>query len=251
MQVLENILRDSVLKAGDTALKLAKKGPRRWLKADGTPVTEADLEADRILHEALAKAPIKAGWQSEESAPEAPEDEYFWLTDPIDGTREFANGGDGWCVSVALVKNGSPVLAAIYAPVKQLFFTACAGQGAFQNEQAIATTNHGPLEGAQLLGNMSLARKFPEAKVEGLHALALRLAHIANGSHDGMAAFGPKQDWDIAAGDLLVREAGGISSDLQGNALIYGRKNQARSGVVAAGAHLHGNLIARTAEPTR
>jgi myo-inositol-1(or 4)-monophosphatase len=246
LQALETILRDAVLRAGDQALALAKKGARQWLKSDGTPVTEADLEADRILREHLSQAPLDAGWQSEESAPQVPEQSCFWLADPIDGTREFANGGQGWCVSVALIDRGEPILAAIYVPSSEILFLAKAKQGAMQNDQPLRTSMQDNLESASLLGNMSLKKLFPEAEVNVLHALALRMANIANANHDGLAAFGHKQDWDIAAGDLLIREAGGISTDLQGERLIFGRPGAKRSGLVAAGQNLHPQLITRT-----
>lgn len=249
MQVLEKYLRDAVLAAGDAALAISRKGARRWLKVDGTPVTEADIEADRILREALARAPLAAGWQSEESSPQVPDESTFWLADPIDGTAEFARGGEGWCVAVALIEKGKPVLAAIYAPREQRLYLATSGKGAMLNDQPMRTSQQQTIIDASLLGNASLARKFPEARVQSLHALALRLAAIAEGRHDGMLAFGPKQDWDIAAGDLLVREAGGKASDLSGASLTYGQKGQTRSGVVAAAPSLHASLIARTREP--
>lgn len=245
MQALERILTQAVLAAGERALSLSRASPRRWLKPDGTPVTEADIAADEILRAHLGTALQGAGWQSEESAPACPAEESFWIVDPIDGTSEYAAKGPGWCVAAALIHHGEPVLAAIYAPVNERLFTAAKGEGAKLNGKPIRVSETG-LAGARLLANASNARRFPEAEVRSLHAIALRLCAVAEAAHDGMFAVGPKQDWDIAAGDLIVREAGGRVSDLGGTPLVYGRPGQRRSGVIAGGPVLHQEIIART-----
>lgn len=208
-------------------------------------MTEADIAADEILGSHLAGALEGAGWQSEESSAGVPPEPSFWIADPIDGTREFAAGGPGWCVAVALIQQGEPVLAAIYAPVTDRLFTAAKGQGAKRNGQPIRVSQAG-LQGARLLANASNAHRFPEAQVKSLHAIALRLCAVAEAAHDGMFAAGPKQDWDLAAGDLIVREAGGRVSDLAGQPLVYGQPGQRRSGVIAGGPVLHPQIIART-----
>ncbi|MDP4822472.1 MAG: 3'(2'),5'-bisphosphate nucleotidase CysQ, partial [Aestuariivirgaceae bacterium] len=182
------------------------------------------------------------------SAPAAPAENRFWLVDPIDGTQSFAKGDSGWCVAVALIHNGAPELAGIFAPVSGLLYTATAGHGAFCNGAAITTSRRAGLEGARLIANAAALSQagFPTVERASLHSIALRLCAVASGAQDGMLAIGPKKDWDIAAGDLIVREAGGRASDLQGAALLYGHGAPKRSGVLASGPNLHQEMISRT-----
>lgn len=253
MQGLEASLTKAVRAAGDAALAMSRAGFRRWLKPDGTPVTQADLTADAILREHLGEALPDAGWQSEESAAAPPAQGRYWLADPIDGTASFARGDSGWCVAVALIENHRPVLAAIYAPAMDMLWLAGAGRGAFRNGAPILASTRERLEGARLIANSSTlaperwARPFPPVERASLHAMQLRLCFVGEARQDATIAIGPKQDWDLAAGDLIVSEAGGRVSDLQGQPLRYGIAGMARSGLVAAGAGLHAEIIALTA----
>lgn len=249
MQALETMLKDALEEAGTRALTLSRTGYKRWMNEDGSPVTEADLAADEILSKRLRAALPDAGWQSEESATSVPQEHRFWLVDPIDGTKSFAGGSSGWCVAVALIHNGAPELAGIFAPVTGLLYTAIKGRGAFCNGLAITASPRRELEGARLIANAaSLAQHgFPPVERASLHSIALRLCAVATAAQDGMLALGPKHDWDVAAGDLIVREAGGRVSDLEGAALRYGLSGHKRSGVLASGPNLHQEMIARTA----
>lgn len=249
MQALESILHDALEEAGNRALDLQRRGFRRWTKPDGSPVTEADLAADAILEKRLRAALPDAGWQSEESGENVPAQDRFWLVDPVDGTSAFASNGSGWCVAVALIENGSPILSGVFAPVTATMFIAIRGRGAFRNGAAISASGRTGLEGASLIASAaSLVRQqFPPVRRASLHSMALRLCAVAEGAQDGMFSIGPKHDWDVAAGDLLVREAGGTASDLAGAPLRYGLAGQRRSGVVASGPHIHPEILAHAA----
>ena len=250
MQALETILKDALEEAGTRALQLSRTGYKRWTKQDGSPVTEADLAADEILMKRLRPALPEAGWQSEESATEVPPENRFWIVDPIDGTAAFAGGEPGWCVAVALIHNGAPELAGIFAPVSGIFFTAVKGEGAKRNGQLITVSMRPELEGAHLIARAApLAQhNYPPVNRTSLYSIALRLCAVAEGSKDGMLAIGPKQDWDIAAGDLIVREAGGGVSDLGGTPLRFGLAGHKRSGVIAAGAKIHPQMVAQAVQ---
>ena len=250
MQALETILKDALEEAGTRALQLSRSGYKRWTKQDGSPVTEADLAADEILMKRLRPALPEAGWQSEESATEVPAENRFWIVDPIDGTAAFAGGEPGWCVAVALIHNGTPELAGIFAPISGTFFTAMKGEGAKRDGKTIFASGRPELEGAHLIARPAplALHNYPPVNRTSLHSIALRLCAVAEGSKDGMLAIGPKQDWDIAAGDLIVREAGGGASDLGGTPLRFGLAGHKRSGVIAAGAKIHPQMVAQAAQ---
>ena len=250
MQALETILKDALEEAGTRALQLSRSDYKRWTKQDGSPVTEADLAADEILMKRLRAALPEAGWQSEESATEVPAENRFWIVDPIDGTAAFAGGEPGWCVAVALIHNGTPELAGIFAPISGTFFTAMKGEGAKRDGKTISASSRPELEGAHLIARPAplALHNYPPVNRTSLHSIALRLCAVAEGSKDGMLAIGPKQDWDIAAGDLIVREAGGGASDLGGTPLRFGLAGHKRSGVIAAGAKIHPQMVAQAAQ---
>ncbi len=248
MQALETILQDALEEAGTRALTLSRTGFKRWLKEDGSPVTQADLEADTILQNRLRAALPEAGWQSEESGSSVPQEPRFWLVDPIDGTASYAKADPGWCVAVALINHGAPELAGIFAPVSGAMFMARAGHGATRNGKPIQASPRTTLEGARLIANAKALEThgFPAVTRASLHSMCLRLCAVAEGEKDGMFTIGPKHDWDVAAGDLIVREAGGLATDLSGAVLRYGQPGQQRSGVVAAAPDIHAQIIART-----
>jgi myo-inositol-1(or 4)-monophosphatase len=136
------------------------------------------------------------------------------VVDPIDGTRAFIAGRNDWSVSAALVEDGRPVLAALFAPVTDELFLAVAGGGVTRNGAPIRVSDGGGLEATRAAGPQrrldALARHVPSIqKMPRVHSLALRLARVATGELD-VTLVGPNShDWDLAAADLLVHEAGG------------------------------------------
>ena len=242
------LLFNAVREAGALALSLQGQGLRHWQKSDGSPVTEADLAVDRLLRERLAAARPTYGWLSEETPDGAArlEAEALWIADPIDGTRSFAAGGDCWCVAVALIRAGRPCLAAIYRPATEEFFSAIAGQGARRNGSAIAVRD-GAIAGARVIGTSNALSLFDgqpiAGQAPGALPLQLRLAAVASGVADGAVSLGRKNDWDLAAGDLLVQEAGGRAGSLAGETFVYNRHESWQQGLLAAGASRHRALI--------
>jgi myo-inositol-1(or 4)-monophosphatase len=244
---LTHHLAATVREAGALALKSFKSPIKSWMKVGDSPVSEADIAVDALLRERLDATGLAAAWLSEETEddPARLTADRVWIVDPIDGTRAFLSGRTDWCVSVALAERGRPVAGAIYAPATDDLFLASAGGGATLNGRSISATEGPSLERARVAGpERRLARLAPfgivaEPKV---HALALRIAWVAQGRLD-IALAGPNSnDWDLAAADLLVHEAHGALTTLAGETLVYNRPKPQHNALFAAGRARHRTL---------
>ncbi len=213
-----DLLRRAVMAGGRLAAKLQGGHPRSWRKCDGTLVSEADLAVDRLLSERLHTARPDYGWWSEESAYVPPcGNAPVWLVDPIDGTRSYLKGRADWCVAGALLENGRPVLAAVAEPGAGSLFWAVRGKGAYRNGDALHVSDRQELARARAFADRNrLARKtawrhpWPPLRHHRIGSFILRLARIAAGEADLLISFTPKAPWDLAPGQLLVEEAGGV-----------------------------------------
>ena len=248
----------AVQQAGSVAKSFFGGQFKQWNKVGDSPVTEADIAANDILHK-LLMAPGD-GWLSEESEndPTRLQARRVWVIDPIDGTRAFIAGREDWSVSAALVVDGRPVAAALYAPVTDELFLATVGEGAIRNGAPIRATTGNELNGARVGGPKRMMERVVErgtglVVLPRIHSLALRLARVADGTLDAAVAGGNGHDWDLAAADLLVHEAGGLMSGLDGRALTYNRPDPVHSVLIAAGRERHEALVnvirAQTSEP--
>ena len=247
------LLVDAVHRAGDIALGFFCKQPKTWEKSPGHWVSEADLAANAYLETALRGARPDYGWVSEESEGEtapaagAP----YWLVDPIDGTSAFLRGRPEFAVSVALIEGGVPVVAAVCNPATAELFDAWAGGGVRLNGEPARASNRAALEGARLVVSRTEYRdldwhgKLGALEVEALSSIAYKLALVAAGRFDATATLWAKSTWDIAGGDLLVREAGGRVTDGSGRDFDYGDPARHVSSMIAAGAALHAPLLER------
>ena len=244
------LLHDAVREAGELGRALSKRRDlKRWTKPDGSQVTEGDLAINELFEDRLRKARPGYGWLSEET-PDAPArmaQERLWIIDPIDGTRAFIEGRKEWCVAAALAVNGRPVLAAVYRPKLEEFYWASAGGGASLNGSALTIPDTDSLLGARIAGNRKALKQLDHLgiteDVSGALPLQLRLAHVAAGRLDAAVSVGKRNDWDLAAGELLVIEAGGAVSAVSGEGYIYNRPEPWQQGLVAAGAKRHAALI--------
>jgi myo-inositol-1(or 4)-monophosphatase len=243
------LLAAAVREAGVLALKYFRGQLKSWTKGEGdSPVTEADIASNELLRERLL-APGD-GWLSEESEndPSRLDARRVWVVDPIDGTRAYMAGREDWSISAALVENGRPVAAALYAPATEELFLALAGAGATRNDVPIQAGDGRSLDGARVAGPKRMlerinARAPSLIVVPRIHSLALRLARVAHGELDAAVAGGSGHDWDLAAADLLVHEAGGMMTVLDGKPLIYNRPAPVHGVLVAAGRQRHNALI--------
>jgi myo-inositol-1(or 4)-monophosphatase len=238
-------LAEAAREAGALALAFFRQGAatsaRINSKAGGSPVTEADLAVDAFLKTRLGEAFPEAGWLSEETAddPERLERRMLVIVDPIDGTRAFARGDSRWAVSVALVADGRPVAAVVHAPALGETFLAARNGGAEVNGAPISVS--APLDprrfsaagpkpilqsiGATLAATVEISPRVP--------SLAYRLCLAARGAIDFAVAAGNSHDWDVAAADLLVEEAGGRLVDASGERLTYNRPQVRRGPLLA------------------
>ena len=242
-------LASAVREAGALALHMFRGRPASWIKGASSPVSEADLAVDALLRERLL-AIRDAGWLSEESEddPARLQRAEVWVVDPIDGTRAYLAGLAEWVIAVALVRLGRPLVAALYAPVSDELFLSIAGGGATLNGAPIQASAGDQLAGATFSGAKrrldSLAAVEPRiVTAPRIPSLALRLARVATGALDGTFAAPNSHDWDLAAADLLVHEAGGLVTTLTGESLIYNRPDPVHGALVAAGRARHELLL--------
>lgn len=240
--------------AGVIALRHFGKDPEVWDKAGGAgPVSAADLEVDRLLREELIAARPGYGWLSEETTdgPERLDAERVFIVDPIDGTRSFLAGAAGWAVSLAVVERGRAVAAVVHMPKLGRTYAAEAGGGATRNGAAIRPSARTALEGASVLSNAaSLAPEHwpggvPPVTRHFRSSLAHRLCLAAEGRFDAMLALRDAWEWDVAAAELIAREAGAQVTTRTGEALRLNNPRPLVAGVIAAGPALHSALIDR------
>lgn len=246
----------SVREAGALALSMFGTPIKNWIKGTSSPVCEADIAVDQLLRERLRAAEPGFAWLSEETAddPVRLEARHVWIVDPIDGTRGYLASKPDWAVSAALVEDGRPVAAALFAPATDEFFLAIAGRGATRNGEAIAVAPGSGLENLRTAGPKNFLEKVaplapPFTVVPRIHSLALRLARVAQGELDAAIAGGNSHDWDLAAADLLVHEAGGALTPLGGGPLMYNRPVPRHGMLVAAGRDRHAGLLALLNDP--
>ena len=231
----------AVRDAGALALTTFQGTLKHWTKGQqNSPVSEADLAVDALLKERLAAPGV--AWLSEETEDDRARlaARRVWVVDPIDGTRAYIAGLPEWTISVALVEDSRPVLAALFAPATGELFTALAGGGAACNGTPIRVTSGDTLAGTRISGPKrameDLAIVEPTLAIQPrVPSLALRLARVAQGRIDAAYAGGNSHDWDLAAADLLVHEAGGILTTLAGETAAYNRPEPVHGPLVAAG----------------
>jgi len=219
-------------------------------KHGGSPVTEADLLANSALEQRLKARFPEAGWLSEETVddPSRLSRRVVVIVDPIDGTRGFVAGDPRWAVSVGFVLDGRPIVGVVHAPALDETYAAVRGEGATLNGASIAVSNRTVLAGARAAGPKAsaaavLTAGLPLEIIPKIPSLAYRLAQVARGTIDVAIASGDSHDWDIAAADLIVHEAGGRLTSLDGEVPTYNRHDLTHGALYAASACLHNTLL--------
>jgi myo-inositol-1(or 4)-monophosphatase len=251
------LLRATVREAAELALSFKTGAIAHGRKDDGSPVSEADHAVDQLLAARLRTARPDYGWLSEESAPDLKRHgaQRTFILDPIDGTRDFLRGGKDWTVAISIIEEGTPILAVIANPARDETYEARAGRGAYLNGRRIFASKASHLEGARIVVSRSAAAKnpwrgpWPGAVLTGANALAYRLALVASGEADVAFALNPKWEWDIAAGALLVSEAGGAITSASGAPLQFNSPEAKVSGFIAAAPKLHPVVVERLRKP--
>ena len=235
------VFEEAGLAAGRVILDIRNGGPTTRYKSDRSPVTEADEQAERIIVQALAThfpdIPViaeEAAARGEMPGVEAGE---FFLVDPLDGTKEFINGHDDFTVNIALVRAGKPVIGFVYAPALGLAYGGCDGEAsklviaadftiasrtpiracpARERPIALASRSHRSAETDDFLSRTGAS------EIRSIGS-SLKFCLLAEGEADLYPRFGRTMEWDTAAGDAVLRAAGGLTSGLDGAPLEYGK----------------------------
>ena len=245
--------------AGDIALDYFRHGEPTHAEVShkdcGSPVTEADLRIDRFLRDRLGALAPDFGWLSEETvdSPERLGREAVFVVDPIDGTRGFAAGDPCFSICVALVVDGRPFFGIVLAPALDEMFIATAGGGARCNGSPISVSDRRELAGARLSAPEPMASDLRRSGLSfrlqpRLPSLAMRLLRVADGDFDAALARKNACDWDIAAADLILHEAGGALTDFSGRTPLYNQAEPRHPALAAAPAGLQAELVRAAAE---
>jgi myo-inositol-1(or 4)-monophosphatase len=236
------LLTGAAREAGALALTYFQQNPKTWPKGETSIVSEADYAVDKLLATRLIGARPDYGWISEETVedPAQRAGPRVFIVDPIDGTKGFLAGGSEWTISLAVVEKGRPIAAALFAPALGTMFQAVAGEGAFVDGQRMSVSGRTDLAGATVAGSRRLVREALEIASVSLEyrgfisSLAYRFALVAAGEVDVGIARPGAYDWDLAASDLLVHEAGGRLADLSGRCPRYNEADRRHPTLLAS-----------------
>jgi myo-inositol-1(or 4)-monophosphatase len=228
-------------------------------KGKDNPVTQADLEADRALKRLLHDPFPEYGWLSEETADSEArlKCRRVWIVDPLDGTKEFIQGIPEFCVAVALVEEGHPVLGVTYNPITHEMFWSARGMGCHLNTEAVRVTRTRVLRRANVLASRSETARgewevfHGRLKVSPTGSVAYKLALVAAGKGDATFTRSPKNEWDIASGAALLAEAGGTMTDIHGTMIRFNQRRVKVAGMIADNTVLHEQLVKIAPHPER
>lgn len=234
------LIADVAREAGAIALKYFRRDPEVWWKGGVSPVSEADYAVDRFLRKELLAARPDYGWLSEETALADQElaRERVFVVDPIDGTRAFIAGRPIWCISIGVVHRGESIVGVLECPELSETYRALRGGGAFRNGERLAVKPAG--DAFVVAGPKAMVSELPSKILQKTRAygyvpsLAYRIAMVASGALDATFVKPNAHDWDLAAADVILREAGGVIRDARGNTPSYAGPDP-KKGALAAG----------------
>lgn len=252
------LLTEAARAAGEIALHRRRAGFETWDKPAGQgPVTDADLEIDRMLRAELTAARPDYAWFSEETADDVAARraaERVFLVDPIDGTRAFARGEAGFSHALSVVEAGRVTAAVVHLPAREETYAATLGGGATKDGAALAPSAREALEGAEVLATQAGLRADrwpggpPPVARHFRNSLAWRLCLVAEGRFDASISLGPVWEWDASA-CLIAAEAGAAVADARGGAPAFNVEDPRLPGLIAAAPALMAPLLARLAPP--
>ena len=221
-----------------------------WSKSGNHPVTDADIAVNDHLERVLRTARPGYGWLSEETQDDASRHACprTFVIDPIDGTRAFIDGRPHFAVCVAVIQEGRAVAGVVFNPMKDELYAASLGGGATLNGKPIRATDTAGVEGCNMVGYPRKFRRqgWPAMNTRISNSMAYRMVLVASGEADATVSFTPKSDWDVAAAELIAREAGALVTNLDGVPFRYDAQSVREFGVVCANPALHGLLLERT-----
>lgn len=233
---IENIAK----KAGKVVLNIYNNKFDINYKHDNSPITEADLQSNKIICESLKKLypdlPIMSEENKQISYKERKLWDYYFCIDPIDGTKEFINKNDEFTINIALMKENTPILGVVYAPVLDEIYTAKKGSGAFKNGQKLPLkTNNSQEEKVYVVASKSHLSKETQEFIDSIDSKeieqvskgsSLKLCMVAEGVADIYPRLAPTMEWDTAAADAIVRESGKMTYQFDSNTpLVYNKSD--------------------------
>ncbi|MAZ46835.1 MAG: hypothetical protein CMM98_04590 [Rickettsiales bacterium] len=231
----------AIIEAGKIALELQKKIEVKY-KAKNQPVTNADIEINNFLLDFLKKKTPTFGWLSEESLDDRSrfESDFFWCLDPIDGTRSYIIGKPEYTISLALIKKFKPIFGIVYNPITKEYFHAQENKGAFCNNIKIKVNSKKKFELCSLavsnseINILKSYNFFNNKIIKKIGSIAYKIALVAKGKIDVAMSLTKKNDWDLAAADLLIKEARGTIMETNGKKIIYNTQDLNINSVMAA-----------------
>ena len=236
-KIVEGLI-GNFLEAGDLAIQLREKGLEKKIKADNTPVSNGDLEVNKLISNKISEVTPDLPIISEETSENKNNLNLrdFWLVDPIDGTYDYINNLDEFTINAGLIVNNRPVAGLIYAPAKQRMFYSYEKGSAFEYSKGkkINLSNK-PYKSTKDLKFISYSNKIkPEiqkiyndlgVKENIRMKSSLKFCVVAAGEFDGYVAEPRAYEWDIAAGHAILEHSGGTVTDFDGNEILYGKKD--------------------------
>jgi myo-inositol-1(or 4)-monophosphatase len=238
------IARAAADEAAGIILHHYQQGAEAWEKKEDNPLTIADLESDAAIARRLRAAFPSDAILSEEtvSDPARVANPRVWIVDPMDGTKEFTKKIPEFCVSIALVERGVPVVGAIKNPVTGVSIWAAKGAGCFRDGKPVRVSSVSRLEDAVMIASRTEISRDKFAAHQGwfkelrpVGSIAWKMACVAAGEGDLNVSLAPKNEWDVAAGDCLVTEAGGVYVAFDGKRRVYNQPDTLIETFMAAG----------------
>ena len=236
-KITENLI-PSFEEAGNISLKLRKQGLKKEIKKDNTPVTNGDIEVNKLITDKIGNLTPNIEIVSEESPANKSNENLktFWLIDPIDGTHDYINDRDEFTINAALIINNKPEIGIIYAPAKKRLFYTHAQNHCFEYSNGIETkitcekkTNHNEIIAVSYSDNLKpqISEIHNKLQVTSFKKMksSFKFCVIATGEYDLYVAEPRASEWDIAAGHAILKNAGGIITDFEGNEILYGKKD--------------------------
>jgi len=250
------VARGAAKAAGQVLLRYYGSAYRVAEKSADNPVTIADLESNEVLKSTILAAFPDDAWLSEETADsdERLKQKRVWIVDPLDGTKEFIGEIPEFCVCIALVEAGRPIVAVELNPAADRLYLAVRGQGTTVNGARAHVSQQREVAQAEVMASRSEDKRGewdafkPRCKVVLTGSVAFKLAELSTGHGDATFTLTPKNEWDICAGSLLVEEAGGRVTGLDGLPLVFNQPSPLRPGMIASNGVLHDGLLALIAE---
>ena len=235
--IIENLI-ESFLTAGDLSLQLREKGLIKTIKPDNTPVSNGDLEVNKLILSKISEITPELPIISEETTDnkDISNLKNFWLVDPIDGTYDYINNLEEFTINAGLIINNKPVAGLINAPAKKRMFYSYEKGNAYElSNGKTKNLNNIPTKKSKNLKFISYSNKIkPEiqkiyddlgVKENVRMKSSLKFCVVATGEYDGYVAEPRAYEWDIAAGHAILENSGGTVTDFKGNEILYGKKD--------------------------